>query len=196
VLAWFSGADKIIGVVRPGWFADKTLFAGTAAGVSTPFLDSTIIEQTHISGHTAAHEIAHTYFWVNPLLFLPEADPTSPFHLKFMDAPGYWVEQRCEMGRYNPFDDTCTTETALPFELMYKSEGSPIIADAWIGNLTFNYLLDQLKVNPVDPPVIGVSAIIFENNTTVLNPWYRIENGTLDRLKQYRRIQNTISERS
>lgn len=192
-LTWFSEYDKVVGVVRTDWFATKTNAAVGVKGAALPGVDGAIVEVQVDTGPTVAHELAHTYGWVSGSY--PEEDPGGDRHLILMKAPGFWIDKRCEMGWYYvyPPDPHCIPESEIPadkrefspYELMHFDVSNPassddaFIADAWISFHTYNFLLDKLKVNSFDPPVIGIGGVIFENNTTILSPWYRF-NSTLD----------------
>ncbi|GEM_PF-6074732 len=157
------GFDKYLGIVRQNWFHDNT-YLGGANGASFLFLNSAIIEQDATGGHTAAHEIAHTFGWVK------RGDPAectdmiygkgARSHTCHLQADGYWVAERKQM-----------------HELDFMDAGGAPAQEIknWISIPTFDYLLKKLKQNPLDPDpdVIGVSGIIFKDDTTILEPWYR-----------------------
>ncbi len=190
-LTWFSSPyDKVIGVVGSTFFEDHFSDPSVNAAAD-PNLNVVIVEEQLVAGPTVAHELAHTYGWVDSSSL--QEDPDHDGHIILMKAPGYWVGKRCEMGWYNTTSNMCIAESEMnltmtnfaPYELMFFTTGNAFsakdnnTADSWVSNHTYNFLLDQLNVNPEDPTVIGVRGIIFENDTSILSPWYTF-NSTLD----------------
>jgi len=160
-------SDRVVAVVRDGWFKDHTIDYQDAIGLSTIGLSAVIVEQKCLDGATTAHEIAHSFDWVTA--GNPVEDPDSESHTKSLPAPGYWVAKRLPK-TYPPTVDFM--DSSGPVD-------APVEEVQWISEETFDYLLQQLKVDPADPKVIGISGILFKNGTMMLDPWYRF-NSTLD----------------
>jgi hypothetical protein len=195
-LAWFGNADVTIGVVRPLWFSDHT--GGNRAGVATPGVGGVIVERLYLAGTTPAHELAHTLFWVT----YGHAKATSFFsgHMVEELSPGYWVQNRCEMGHYETGVNDCVPPSEVieqnsPVDFMVANTGSLSTVDRWISNFTFDHLQFMLKADILDPPVIGMSGIIFDNGTSFLNPWYRL-NSTEDAFLNDTGVYTVIYENS
>jgi len=152
-IPWFSSYDKVVGVVRPDWHADKTFDAVTAAGTSLPDVNGVVAERQYTDGVVPAHEIAHTFGWVTP------STGDVPTH---MDAPasGRWQAQNREIN-------------ALDFMNRYLAGPGE---ERWVSKATYEFLLKNFLENPADPPVIGISGTISKAGAAELNPWYRIES--------------------
>jgi len=164
--AYFSipYVHAIVGVVSQDWFfAATTRTESRGIGLGDTHWwglpGAAIVEQQYVGGAVTAHEIAHTLGWV-PLDF-----PLGNKHHINLTTTGYWVAQR----------------RPVPPVLDFMSPSIGWDEERWIGSLTFNFLLKQLKADPLDPDptVILMRGVVFENSTTVLEPWYKL-NGTAD----------------
>lgn len=177
-LKWF-GYNKVVGVVRDGWFSDNTVSVEdpnipNSEGLSLPdvdnnsFFDSVIIEQDNNLGIVTAHEIFHT---IVDLRHTPE-----------ITADGFWVAKGCEMGFFDRNTDECIEgERAIDFMV---DSTDPLrnngvvdgVIRAWIEKDQFEDLFENLIGSATDPSVIGIKGIIFDNGTVKSSPWYRLES--------------------
>jgi hypothetical protein len=159
--------DHIVGVVNRGWYNKAVCIDDTNCNMGSLSLGTALLGQPGNPKHSSiieenfgvglAHEIAHNYGWV------PSGNNaecrTSPNHTCGLAAPGYWVSQ----GR--PISAGTT-------DLMENPTG----VHRWISKETFNYLFDNLKTNPADPPIIALRAKIFKNGTTEVGSWFKFES--------------------
>lgn len=204
-----SNVDQVVGVVRPGWFDTQTPSKfKDLAGLSTYctvsvqtagqicYTRASIIESDEISGTVAAHEISHNHGWVNvsppgdtsgvcPEVLILDPSPRLvelPCHMSNVDAPGYWVDKKCDLGivtnhKYNLVSDICSSASNTPIDFMDVTTPS---REEWISNFTWDYLAQSLAVRDVDncPPgynkVLCPSIIIrgLIDDEVVLDPWY------------------------
>ncbi|HVB27057.1 MAG TPA: hypothetical protein VNE21_03990, partial [Mycobacteriales bacterium] len=166
-LATYAGVDKVIGVTRPGWFRDVAPPATAgAAGLSLtangiPW-DGVLVDASARYQQVTAHEVLHTYGWVDASdpLYLPPPGP--PGHMGYFLSPGYWVAAR--------------TPLTMSVDLMFPNE----VVNPWISSNTYAQLFRTFRLNPSDPPVINIAGTIFKDGHATLDPWYRLES-TLDR---------------
>jgi TolB protein len=161
---WFTvfqtqdNIGKIVGVVNTDFFTNFfPLHNGTpsnAAGVAFLDLDSAIVHKDAVSGIVEAHEVGHTFGWVNGS---PPGDANDTAHMTNVPAAGYWVAKSQEKEGH---------------DFMGGGDG-----EEWISALTYNYLFDKFKVNPLDPPaVLGIRGVILKDDSPmVLMPWYTFE---------------------
>lgn len=173
-LTWGSDYDKVVGVVNTGWFAKHTTELSEyreAAGLSPQmsWMDSVLIEQQANGGWSTAHELSHQMGWIprgHPLADAAKGltYPGAARHVTGLSSPGYWVERRLELNK---------------MDLMYPGTAGADIAapdGRWVHKETYQYLFDVLKVNPSDPPVIGVRASFHEDGTSSGLPFYEFDS--------------------
>jgi probable HAF family extracellular repeat protein len=161
-----SCVKKFVATVRDHWFEDflgdddiagiafvPDPAVGPVVGFVAPNVTLVRPHQdimVNFPGAVTAHEIGHT----EGLIHLGAAVP----------APGYWVE------RAQPIDD------GLDFMGNFPSA----LAVRWIGPGTQAALLQRFKQAGEDPPVLGVRGFVFDDDTVLLEPWYRFEHGIVD----------------
>ena len=160
-----TGFDAVVAVVRPGWFREYTTDerAQRAAGIAhfNSGDRSAIVQSNNTGGWVAAHEIAHTMGWVTTGF---AGEPGLDNHFANVPAPGYWVAEGEE-------------PTAIDF-MHPGTDGADVTAATgrWISKSTFDFLLDQLAHNPLDPPVIALSGVVNADGTVSSGPWYAVDD--------------------
>jgi len=153
--------DKMVGVVKQGWFSESTTQNWVAA--ASPVSDFVIVEKQLIFGGTTAQELAHTESWVT-IFHSDNIDLTNTGHFgpnKVEDY--YWLDRDLEKNSCDFMVRGCPDSVFSAFPRF------------WISKDTFEYLFDKFKEDPTDPAVIAISGIIFQDGTVIENPWYRLE---------------------
>jgi hypothetical protein len=172
---WGAAADKVVGVVKPGWFDDHHM--AHVLGLAPIDGFSAIVDVSSTWGVPAPHELAHNYGLVPATL--PGNDGS--YHYRpGTPAAGYWVARDQVREGNNDF--------MVPG--LSSAGGSPG-GTHWISSGAFNYLLGKLAMGaPAGParpagvsdgpvPVIEVQGTITRTGGAALGPWYR-ENGMAD----------------
>ncbi len=164
-----AGADKIVGVVKKGWFNDHGM--NGVLGLAPIGGTSSIADTSTTYGVPAPHEVGHNYGLIAATV--PGSNGT--WHMEeSTKASGYWVAR--EEKRLGDW------EFMIPY--MYAGGGKPG-GEHWIGNATWDVLLTQLAV-PAPLPlrsarvesdgVIQVQGTITRTPTlaATFGPWYRV----------------------
>lgn len=173
-VTWVSHYDKVVGVLNTGWFSRHTTEnSGYRNAIAlAPYwssMDAVLVEQQANGGWTTAHELSHQMGWVSEGHPLSDAARGMDYkganrHSSNLASPGYWVEKRLEMNRIDWVHPT--PAGAHP--------GAP--DGRWLHKETYQFLFDRLKVNPSDPPVIGVRASIEQDGTPRVQPFYELDS--------------------
>jgi hypothetical protein len=166
-LRWVGDYTRVVGVVRRDFLETQTSF-GPLLGLSFSTIPSCLIEEENSSGVAVAHEIAHTYnlAWDHPLN--AGLDCSAPgvdcAHVDNLFVSGYWVGKRKPM---------------FHLDLMHSVATFPFGQDRWIGEGTYNVLLEKLRVNSKrgkgapSPYFIGLSGELKLGGAMTLDPCYR-----------------------
>jgi hypothetical protein len=162
---WFGQRwDRVVLVVPNGW---QTNFgSGSWTGLSIPSATPGAFFVVQDCLTTVAHEIGHTYN-----LPVTQNSPGEEYNIGLNIignfAHGYWVNERVERGP----GTYCfmSARTHLPQSL-----------DRWICTLDYKYLISREFSLTADPEVLGVSGLIFKNNSVVFDPCYRIPQALPD----------------
>ncbi len=176
VFTWFPQIDKVVGIIRDDGFTDNFQgefgaegLAGQVIGGTPVFYDAVIIEADNFQGEITAHELYHTFGGGHSFAF----------------GPGFWVDKRAEMGFYDIINEQPVDPMSVPIITfmdsriqLYRDGNFEVdgIMRVWIQNFQFDDLFETLSVGPFDPVVIGIRGIIFDDDTTLLDPWYSLES--------------------
>ncbi len=164
-LATLTGHDVAIGVVRKGWFAEKTSTDYSDAVGLAP-LGGRCTPGWRRSGQPpqiAAHEIAHTYALIPP--GTPgDMKPANDAHFNRLIATGYSAS-RGEIG----LSDT----TNPPYDFMQYTA----VANTWVSPFVYYTLMNKLMTWAPDPPVVLLSGVVDkEAGSAELRPAYRFDS--------------------
>jgi len=179
-----SSIDKVVCVVPT--YTDSWLhhyfpwkFATGTPGATPPLLpilgqlSTVIVEDTYWPA--IPHEIGHTF----GLRLSQEEYGAGTIG---RDASGFYVKKRSELD--NSLCIMGASAAGIPLDgkrmdMTYGGKSYTFQGGYWICNECFDNLLNGMKKGP-DPEVLYLSGIIFNNDTTVLNDWYHVQNGEVD----------------
>ena len=159
VAEFTPNVKTVIGTVPEDWFRDNfptdySTTLGVAFVSPFDFYNGALVEVGDDEIVTAAHEAVHTFSWVDRL----NRDSGVGAHFD-RPASGYWVAER-EV-RHDQTD--LMLPTAIPLD------------QAWISQLTFEHIRGIFLENPLDPPLILIGGIIFDDDTSLIESFYRMD---------------------
>ena len=164
-LATLTGHDVAIGVVREGWFAEKTLKDYSDAVGLAPFGGKVHagLEEVGQPPQIAAHEIAHTYKLIPP--GTPgDMKPDNDAHFNRLITTGYSAS-RGEIALSNP--------TNPPYDFMQYTA----VANTWVSPFVYYTLMNKLMTWAPDPPVVLLSGVVDkEADSAELRSAYRFDS--------------------
>jgi len=159
---WF---DKVVGVVRHGWYRDHVADPKKQKwGASAPYdsdIAAVIAEAENTGGWSVAHELAHNEGWVKA------GEPTDADGHQEVPASGYAVGVH-EERKAADFMSAGATEDEVADPLA-----------RWIAGNTYEFLLGKLAVDPADPPTIDLTGIVGPDGSVETGPWYSLD-GVVD----------------
>lgn len=160
---WFGKRmDRVVLVVPNGW---QTNFgSGSWTGLSIPSTTegAVFVVQDYLT--TVAHEIGHTYN-----LPVTQNSPGEEYSdiVTGNFAHGYWVNEKVEKGPGT-------------YCFMSARTHPPQSLDRWVCTPDYERLISREFNLTADPEVLGVSGLIFRNNSVVFDPCYRIPQASPD----------------
>jgi probable HAF family extracellular repeat protein len=171
VLTWFltspscpvteSCVKKFVAAVRDHWF-DDYLGEDDIAGIAYVPDPSVGFDAPNV---TLVNPISDLSISIQGAVTAHEIGHTEGLtHVgDVVPAPGYWVDMA------DPVDG-----------LDFMGDFPSALNIRWIGPGTQEQLLQRFKRAGEDPSVLGVRGYIFDDDTVLLEPWYRFENGIVD----------------
>ena len=158
--------DRVVLVFPDDW--QKNFGSDSWTGLSIPSATKGAVLVLQDCLTTVAHEIGHTYNLPVQQRSLGEEynielDITGSF------AHGYWVNENVEK----------RPSTSLYCFMSARTHPRQSLEERWVCKPDYEYLIGDLSLT-ADPEVLGVSGLIFRNNSVVFDQCYRIPEATPD----------------